>query len=156
MKADLTEKIFFCVFLAETTLEGFKRRTNFSKDFFWNFFKNNFFLNFSKNSFFRTFCFFSKFFNEYLIFCVIDYKKSSVFSGLLISILCYSFGISLALEKLMAVIMIVSSKKLGEKKTLIFKEKSGKIKVRNHKIEIYFSWFFSHKKGKNFFNLADR
>ena len=131
MKADLTEKIFFCVFLAETTLEGFKRRTNFSKDFFWNFFKNNFFLNFSKNSFFRTFCFF--FLNlstNIWFFCVIGYKKSSVFSGLLISILCYSFEISLiALEKLMAVILIVSSKKLGKRNTLIFKKKGGKIKV---------------------------
>ena len=35
----------------------------------------------------------------------------------------------IALEKLMAGILIVSSKKLGERNTLIFKEKGGKIKV---------------------------
>ena len=127
MKADLTE-FFFCVFLAETTWE--ERRKNFSKVFFWNFFKNDFFLIFQRNLFSNFLFFFLNLSTNIRFFCVIGYKKSSVFSGLLISILYYRFGISLiALEKLMAVILKVSSKKLREKNTLIFTEKSGKIRV---------------------------
>ena len=80
---------------------------------------------------------------------MIGYKKSSVFSGLLISILFYSFGISLiALEKFMAVILIVSSKKLGKRNTLIFKKKGGQIFDKKISKKILRTYLFSKNREK--------